>query len=573
MSSNAPTQHQLKMMEELMEGLKLPKTDETHETYETLLKQEGKKLMAVLPRKIKKLTKKVASLTEADKNAVKEQQEKIKELRGTLKNTQTNLTKAKEERQTLDLKYASASKILLKQLLEETKSLAKNDDALLAEKSRSKTADDALKATRKAITALEANVAPDIKAKLEAQEAREIKAAAQSSIPKSVLTAICSREENSTFFPQISDTDFETLEKEAKPLVDPSKAKEDLTPEQRETISKFEFEKLKRDVKSLLARHQTEGDGSVLEVTKNEFASVSILLAQQKERINAKIKEEEEKAKKELQGETNQVENSELPPEVQSAANEWEKCKIADEEAKTNLAKAEQSFYALPAVALPKQLKNHTQDLENYQKKSPVNKAATAAKHRLEKIQQKNKLHETVKAAVVRQIKEDSQQADLNTVALERAVEYCIAQLEQEPPAVQKTLKIKSDKQPLTNEGVKMSDILEATYHTYLIKGLEYTLSSAMTFPEHRKEAKAYKESRLVPPPPPDKPEKPEKPSSEQNKANKKATLLRVRQAQQEGSRTPHDRITFKFTQQLKAALRNKNTDKKEPRPSFKPKG
>lgn len=545
MSSNAPTPQQLNI-QKLMEELQLPKTDETHETYETLLKQEGKKLMAVLPPKIKDLKQQIASLKPTDEKIKEDQKKMVESLARDANIAKKNLERATKKRRAADAQYASTPKSLL---VQEKIAIDKNEDGMLGEQRRSQTAKREATAALEAIATLEVNVAPDTKARLEDKAARETKAASQSFIPMHTLNQIYNRAENSTFA----------------------------------NIENEDFKKLKSDVKVLVDIYKKESDTSVVSLTPDQYKAVSNLLGMQKKIIEAKIKKEEkkEKATKELPEEKNKVVNA----TVQDAAKQEEECEKVFTEANARLINAHTNFMKLPAVALPEQLKSHRKDLKDYQEKIPVNKAAIAANSRFRKIQQKNKLHQTVKAAVVKQIKESTKQIfdSSNTAALESAVEYCIAQLEQAPSAVQKALKKKCDKQPLTNKAVKISDILESTYHTYVSEGLKGLLSSTMILPELRKEAKAYEESRLVPPPPaeepdsvPPPPEEPEflKKPKKPDKTKKEATLLRVREAQQEGSTTPHNGMTFGFNLQQKAALSNKeNTDKKESHPPFKPRG
>jgi len=205
-------------------------------------------------------------------------------------------------------------------------------------------------------------------------------------------------------------------------------------------------------------------------------------------------------------------------------------------------------------------------------KKRPDYTAETAVsglmtKQRLHSLVKKDVLQQMQKVSAVKKGKEAVREPnDLKfNLALKSAVEYSIAQLEQENPLLQKELR----KQCLdlgwkNNNGnleyttptgslIKMSDVLALTYNTYVENANKLDISSGKNNipPADKKNLQeSVNKTKNTPPTAPEqqhgkpaqspeepqKPKKPEKPSSEVNKANKAATLSRVQEARQAGS-------------------------------------
>jgi hypothetical protein len=287
-----------------------------------------------------------------------------------------------------------------------------------------------------------------------------------------------------------------------------------------EDISELSGEELQRynankeRIKALIDKCKLEktDDATIVGLEKDDREAIYKMLIRKDGKLfekKTKLQEAEKKAAKEANN---------VPAKKVGAMSvertQLEQTRTAYKTAEKERDDCQSELKKLPITQFKADLKTRKTRYDKLNKNPEKNPAVAAAlaQTRLDNINIKRKIHDTVKPQVVKQLKKNAletliaqqtkdpkiqerldkdlvnrmKQVESNTPALESAAAYCIAQLEQ----------VSSSKtEPFSNNIFQMSDILELTHNSYLNNGVEHLKTRKTPVPLEIKEALKQQES------------------------------------------------------------------------------
>jgi hypothetical protein len=303
-----------------------------------------------------------------------------------------------------------------------------------------------------------------------------------------------------------------------------------------EDISELSGEELQRynankeRIKALIDKCKLEktDDATIVGLEKDDREAIYKMLIRKDGKLfekKTKLQEAEKKAAKEANN---------VPAKKVGAMSvertQLEQTRTAYKTAEKERDDCQSELKKLPITQFKADLKTRKTRYDKLNKNPEKNPAVAAAlaQTRLDNINIKRKIHDTVKPQVVKQLKKNAletliaqqtkdpkiqerldkdlvnrmKQVESNTPALESAAAYCIAQLEQVSSSDLNALKKKCEKagwdtktEPFSNNIFQMSDILELTHNSYLNNGVEHLKTRKTPVPLEIKEALKQQES------------------------------------------------------------------------------